>query len=188
MTRAALRCDTVRQHVHAITFYHAARACRTPSGPAALGRGRSGSVATRRGLPGHPANPTKWEEVVMQPPPISPSIPARKHLIIRGFPLARYSFWVTFSENESVSAFDEVTTSGRNEKPLAVGRRGVTLVREKYLSAAGWSVQSEPVSTPRYRKLEKRRGIGRASPRGETVLSLAASKDVDASRECQIQS
>ena len=56
---------------------------------------------------------------------ISPPAVTRNHLIIRGFPLARYSFWVTFSENESVSESNEATTSGRNEKPLAVEGEGL---------------------------------------------------------------
>ena len=119
---------------------------------------------------------------------ISSPTPARKHLTNRSFQFARDSFWPTFSENESVSESKGPARDAPNEKTPRCGRRGVTLVREKYLSAAGWSVQSEPVSTPRYRKLGKRRGIDRASPHGETVLSLAASKDVDASRECQILS
>ena len=119
MTRAVFGCDTVRHHGQAITFYHAVWACRTLSGRAALGRGRSGSVATRRGSPGHPANPTKWEEVVTHLLLISPPAVTHNHLIIRGFPLARYSFWVTFSENESVSESNEATTSGRSDEPPA---------------------------------------------------------------------
>ena len=61
----------------------------------------------------------------MQPLPIMPSSAAGSPLIHRGLSAPRDSFWRMFSENESVSESNEATTSGRNEKPLAVEGEGL---------------------------------------------------------------